>query len=351
VGNPVAIGATNSGGTIASISATTTAAAPVGSVILVALGAQASGTAVSDGTNTYTKVKTQSGDAGGYVIDLWASGVLTAQLPAGTSITATIASSNRNFISVSYVTNLYSATADKTAGASFNGAASGSASTGALGQAAELVIGLVFGASQVTGTKTITEGSGFTSIDAVNGFGDQGSDASYDFAYQVVSSTSSVSYSPSFSGNLFGEVLVASFKYAGAVSAIGSAAASFVGVNVNSGALSSAGSSSVADAGAATAAGTASIAGVASLSLVGAGVLSGALAINGQAVLSPFGFPVLVGVLAVSGQASQEIRAELRQIISTNMLQNPVNCVLAGEQVSFKTGRAAGKALRHAFGE
>jgi hypothetical protein len=56
-------------------------------------------------------------------------------------------------------------------------------------------------------------------------------------------------------------------------------------------------------------------------------------------------------VMTASGAAVATFGTELRQIISTNMLQNPVNCVLAGEQVGFKTGRISGRALRRTFGE
>lgn len=91
--------------------------------------------------------------------------------------------------------------------------------------------------------------------------------------------------------------------------------------------------------------------GAASVTGVGAGVIAAAGASAGVASVSGVGSGYLVTVGTAAGAATVEGRTELRQIISTNMLQKPVNCVLAGQQVSFKTGRAAGKALRHAFGE
>jgi hypothetical protein len=38
-------------------------------------------------------------------------------------------------------------------------------------------------------------------------------------------------------------------------------------------------------------------------------------------------------------------------ITSTIYMQKPVDYALAGEQYSFKSGRASGRGLRHAFGE
>lgn len=61
------------------------------------------------------------------------------------------------------------------------------------------------------------------------------------------------------------------------------------------------------------------------------------------------GVKLIVGV--ASGVAEVSGIADRRHYTSNQVLNLPVDCVLAGQQVSFKNGRAAGRALRHAFGE
>lgn len=92
-------------------------------------------------------------------------------------------------------------------------------------------------------------------------------------------------------------------------------------------------------------------AGSASVTGAGAGVISAAGSSAGAATVSGSASAFYVAVGTAAGSSDAEGVTELRQIVSTAMLQNPVNCVLAGMQVSFKTGRAQGRAMRHAFGE
>lgn len=125
--------------------------------------------------------------------------------------------------------------------------------------------------------------------------------------------------------------------------------ASFASIVV--GVLSSSGAATDSSTGISRATATFSSAGVGSSSLVGAGVIGSALSSSGTATASFDGKSFSVAALSASGVAAVSIAADLHQVISRSMLQDPVDCVLAGEQTEFKKGFAPFNALRGIFNE
>ncbi len=94
-----------------------------------------------------------------------------------------------------------------------------------------------------------------------------------------------------------------------------------------------------------TTGGTATVNGIISGLITGIGAAAGSA--SGDAVGS--GFRVAIG--AAAGSSDVHGIAELRQVTSTNILQKPVDCVMAGDQKEFKSGRAHRRALRGIFRE
>jgi hypothetical protein len=67
-------------------------------------------------------------------------------------------------------------------------------------------------------------------------------------------------------------------------------------------------------------------------------------------------FPMPTGDLVINGNERAHIAGFFAghmspAITSTAVLHKPVDYVLAGDQHSFKSGRARGRAMSHAFGE
>lgn len=89
----------------------------------------------------------------------------------------------------------------------------------------------------------------------------------------------------------------------------------------------------------------------AAVSGVGSGVrsLTGTSAGSATVAGQGSGYFVTVGLSAAAATVTGV--SELRQITSTNIIQKPVDYALAGDQMTFKSGRARGRALTHAFGE
>jgi hypothetical protein len=216
IGTPVALGF-NSGSSNQSI--TTSVDIPGDAVVLVMVFANANGSASSVGGNAASLVARQSGDAGGYVTELWAYRT-TGLIASGATIATTNAGNGggRQALAAAYVTGLFSATADKTAGAFGSPTTTLSASTGVLSQPNEIVIGCFAGSTQTTGAPTVTDSAGFTTLYNKSGATAFGSsaDTGLTFSYQLVSGTTSITYSTSNTGGtvsgLYSELVVASFK-------------------------------------------------------------------------------------------------------------------------------------------
>lgn len=112
-----------------------------------------------------------------------------------------------------------------------------------------------------------------------------------------------------------------------------------------------AGVATVSGVGRAVAIATGTTAGVATVTGVGRAIKTATFSIAGAATTAGVGATLRPAAGVSAGVATVTGVAIRRQVISTNMLQKPVNCVLAGEQITFKGGRARGRQLTHAFGE
>ena len=206
-------------GTSSAIIVTTTGAIPAGALAFVAVrissGALQVVSSVSDGTNSYTKA---AGETGTYDdIEIWicpnASGVLF-----GTSVTVNLSGAPTGggaaAAFVGYCTNVVtSAPANQIAGGVNSGSATNySATTGTLSQASEVAIGLTY----VTGNATETQSSGFTNLAHVTDSGN----ISTAVDYQVVSSTTAITYDPVWSVASRVGSLIVTFKFVPPVYAV-----------------------------------------------------------------------------------------------------------------------------------
>jgi hypothetical protein len=124
-----------------------------------------------------------------------------------------------------------------------------------------------------------------------------------------------------------------------------------------------------------TMAGTSTMSGVATgraetaLTAAGVGAFTGAASGVASRVFTAAGVGALSGVLrgiasrvlTAAGTSTTLFSSDLRTMTSRLILRDPVDCVLAGEadappdgrrtQLSFKSGRPQGRALRHIFSE
>lgn len=140
-------------------------------------------------------------------------------------------------------------------------------------------------------------------------------------------------------------IISATFSIAGVASS------AIVAAAVTPTTFTAAGAATESPVGGAIAAASLSSAGVGGSSLVGAGVLTGVLSATGVGSASFAGGTYSVMTFQFAGTSAVAMGTELRQIVSTKMLQNPVDCVLAGDQDLVRRGRVSGRALRRAFGE
>jgi hypothetical protein len=213
ISNPVSLGVTAPNTTNPTLS--TSVVAPNGSVVLVWVGANANSTGVTIGGVAANLVKRSTGDIGGYVLELWASAVLSGSLAAASSIAVANTGNGGGRITVGaeYVSGISSATADATGNTPFGSAAPASAATGALAQANEIVVSGCFLSTNGGGTPVMGEGAGFTRLtgSSNNGAGTS-TDASLTTGYQIVAATTTVTSAPTSTINGFGETVVASFK-------------------------------------------------------------------------------------------------------------------------------------------
>lgn len=329
IGTPTSLGSNSSqSSTNSTITITTSAAITAGNLAVAFFSFGSGGptvSSVSDGTNTYTLAVRQKSASGNFTDEIWYKENASA-VSSGATITATLsASTTGGFGFAAYAAQVSgiatSSSLDKTASSNTN-STSPSVSTGTLSQSSEIV----FASSSVNAggnTCAYTEASGFTNLFKL--YSQSQEDCAV--AYQIVSSTSSVTYNPSWSnsGGNGMETMVASFKAAssavsGTLSATGTGSASFSGITIVASALSAAGSASVSEAGGGITAASMTAAGSASSALVGNKVLTGSLSSSGSASSSLSGSSVLGAVLSATGSAIASMAAELKQIVSTNMI-------------------------------
>jgi len=210
ISTPVSLGSAAGAGASTSVTLTTAAAIPSGSLVVVGIvvgfNAAQTITGVSDGTNTYTQAVHSAWDAtGDVVVDTWYK-ANASPVGAGASLTATFSSaslgggSNVPVICAGYVSGVVASPLDKTnTGKTNNGTVYASGSTGALSSAKQIAWGFL---GFYNATATVTEGSGFTSL--VSTLNNSANHWSADLTYQIVSATTALNYQPSTSVNTFG---------------------------------------------------------------------------------------------------------------------------------------------------
>lgn len=209
-------GTTSTGG-VTSVSMTTITDIPVGAQPFVAIQAVRcagtfSVTSVSDGTNSYTLLKALGWQASSCLsVELWTTSANAVS--AGATITANFSTtvnvgSHVATIAAAYVPGAlgtYPST-DKSNVAESATTTPSSGSTGTLTQANELVIGAV-GSYAGSLPSLSSEASGFTSVVTRSG----GVDLVH-IGYQIVSSTSSLSYQPTLSANTAAQSMIVTLK-------------------------------------------------------------------------------------------------------------------------------------------
>lgn len=335
IGTPTTL-ATSSGSTANPKTFTTSASLTAGNLAVLVFmcnGTTNTISSVSDGTNSYSKFfRSTNSNGNGIVLEVWVCPNCSA-VSSGATVTINFSA----YGSSSYSAIMFQASGlavasvtDKFATNTAAGSASGniSASTGTLSQSAELVI-CAFGLGGGAAAPTVTPSAGFTNLTATN---DGVNNTNLEVSYDIVSSNSSVTGDPSWSVSgspNAASVAVFSFNsvsyVSGTLTASGSASVSMAGVTIAATTLSAAGSASVSEAGGGIPAASMAAAGLATASFAGSGVLTGVLSASGSASTSLVGAKVLAGVLSVSGQATASFAAELKQIISTNMIQKPID--------------------------
>lgn len=212
IGTPTVVGTLGtSPGTYSSVGLTTTATITTGNMIGVCIGMNTTNTvtvsSVSDGINTYTKANQQTVSPN-TDIELWYAANVVG-VGSGATLTINLSGSTGASSGVSVVaaqdTGIASVPLDQIVGASSGSGTSLSASTGTLAQSSELVLGCSF---QVP-TSTYFGASGFTNssrVAAPSGNGTAWLD------YEVVSSTSPVTYNPSWTSTGRIGAIVGTFK-------------------------------------------------------------------------------------------------------------------------------------------
>lgn len=111
------------------------------------------------------------------------------------------------------------------------------------------------------------------------------------------------------------------------------------------------GTSTVSGVGRSTASSVGTSAGSATVTSVGAAVTPSIGSISGVATVLGIGRPIFSAVGTSYGSSVVTGIAIILPITSRNVLQDPVDCVLAGQQIEFRKGRASMAGVRHAFNE
>lgn len=213
IGTPTSIGTVvSSNGNPATETITTTAAIVSGNLVVVAFTTASNPlrtiTGVSDGTNTYVKAFAIN-DAGPFFdLEVWYK-ENAAAVSSSASLTATLsgtAAGSNGFGGAAFQVSgiIASSSIDKTATQAAV-TASPTATTAALAQANELVVGASYTADS---TRTFTEASGYTNL--FNFIG--GTTSRIGVGYKIVAATTAVTYNPTLSGSGTNQLGVATFK-------------------------------------------------------------------------------------------------------------------------------------------
>lgn len=170
-------------------------------VIVSIYGAGRTVSSITDGTNTYTKAT--GSNISNFDVEIWYKENATAV--TSPTITATLSSSSSfRAIGACRVTGAKVASSLDIAGTPAGGTStSASFATGTLSQAAEII----FGAIGVDAAASYTGASGFTNLFAQSGSGEWTM-----LDYQIVASTTTVTFAPAWGGSHQYTGMVASFK-------------------------------------------------------------------------------------------------------------------------------------------
>lgn len=214
IGNPVNLGTgTASGAGATTITISTLAAISAGDLITVwvTMGGSSLSTVSSITVGTNTLIKADSVSSGGTGIELWYK-ENASSVASTTNLTVTfsalVGGGPGAEAGASTTSGVLTASSLDLTPAGFAGTTnSPSISTGTLSQANEIVFGVVYHAAG-----TYMTSAGFADINSVlNNVGD------FDyFSYEIVASTASVTYNPSFSTSTITLAVVATFKGIGA---------------------------------------------------------------------------------------------------------------------------------------
>lgn len=177
--------------------------APAGSLIVVALLNQVQNQGVSSlvdsAGNTYTQAESSALSLSYYSTSIWYCSNTLNDLPSGGTFTPTTTGGATVFIQAVAVSGANGGL-DQTATENVTGTGF-SLSTGALASASEIAFG-AWNPSNLFGT--YTEGAGFTTIIADNGF--------IVFSYDIVSTNTAITWAPSWTSSVAASPVLATFK-------------------------------------------------------------------------------------------------------------------------------------------
>lgn len=184
----------------------TVASASIGNLVCAMLAptgvtSAVGGTLVDSAGNSYSMV-VESSDGVHIATSLWCD-VITSSLP--TNSTFTFSGVGGHYFLEAVSSNASGGT-DKTSTSNVVLGTTVTTSTGTLSQAKELVLAGIFWT--VNPSSGFTEPSGFTTLTT----GSVEQNGQGDFAYHISSTTSSVTYNPTWTGNSTGTAFIASFK-------------------------------------------------------------------------------------------------------------------------------------------
>lgn len=217
---PIAIGTGFAAAGSSSISITTTAAIPPGSLVCVAIQAIKSTTisvsSVSDGTNSYNVGKSVGWDSNTLIESaLWYKE--NARLASGSTVTVSLSAATSNNESQACIfyfpgQQFQSGSLDKSSSGSTGATATTTPSSGAsvsLSQTEEVVIGFFGGYGGVASNPSVSDEGGFALITNASHDARMVVHAAYKFQNN---STSSVTYSPTFNTSVTGGCGVVTFR-------------------------------------------------------------------------------------------------------------------------------------------
>jgi hypothetical protein len=219
IGTPTLVGSGTNATSTSTLTFTTSATIVAENLVVIAIGygsLAATISAISDGTNSYTKAYSQ-GESGVGNSQLWyCANAQAVSSGATVTVTGNTSVAAGKFVGVvAQVSGVAASSALDSAGNTNAGSSSTpSVATGTLAQASEIIFGVFGFSSSLT---YATEAPGFTNL--YNNV--LGTTPPLALDYQIVSSNTAVTYAPGYSGNSSWDVLAAPFKAAAPTSVSG----------------------------------------------------------------------------------------------------------------------------------